>query len=271
MTEAKKAPNVKVIRIDSRDQQSERSQSDGSFTCDFKNYNPLQHVSGLCMIDAWVPNNFYNVRSSSGTPSADTGYANNVLTLLEGGQPGAVYATVAPGQYLLSEYIVALQASINAVLVTGTVAITQGALSKVLIFTFTATTAIFYSEIDDSTSTGAPTAGITITTTNLALITADSLPDLGGIKQAYIHSRDVNLSGESTGFRIGISVITSVDLSSTPFGGVAYRKFDSHELSSIDFKEDIDMSTISTRLRDYRGNILNPGSGSVVYRFAANC
>ena len=82
------------------------------------------------------------------------------MRLQENGEPTAVSATIAVGQYLLSEYISALKIAIDLVLVGGnTVLIVENTITKTLDFTFSSTATKIFSEVEDSLSTNAQGAG----------------------------------------------------------------------------------------------------------------
>lgn len=265
---SEKKYRTKGVRVSSSDKSVKDSKHNGYFTIAVQDKTLSQNIVKVKFLDAIIPNNFYNIRSDSQTPAPNTGYANNVLRLQENGEPAAVSAVVPPGQYLLSEYIAALKIAIDAVLVGGnTVAIVQNATTKVLDFTFSLTATTIFNEEDDALSTNARVAGIATTTAESKTVSGDSLSDLSGIGDVYVHSQNINIAGVMTGQTGSISQCFMVSLSDTPFGSKAYRQFDDSILGEINLRENSNMSTLNIRLRDRFGNVLNPGTGDIIFNF----
>jgi hypothetical protein len=244
----------KLVTIASSDKDPTESTTNSDFVVYLKEKYTTQEIKYIMVRDVQVPNVFYNIRSSNGTP-------NNEFKFTQTGQATQL-VTIPEGQYNLATFITALQAAINAALVGATVSITQNPLTQRLIFTFTAATAIIY-DIEDGNSMG-NAAGIT--TTNIipvAVINAQSLPDLSGIRMVYVHSIDLARSNTIDGSFGLISMAECINLADTPFGNTAYKQSNDSELASILYADKRNINRIGIVLRDEDGNRLDIGTSQM--------
>jgi hypothetical protein len=251
----------KLILLTSNDKIPDQSQTNSDFTIELKDSYQTQNVKRVLIKDISVPNVFYNVREGKSAPGSGT--ANADFVFQETGQPVQT-VTVPEGNYTTATYITALEALMNGVLVGGTVAITQSSLTQRLTFTLTGTTINLFS-IDDPTNPNpaANIVGITQSVVAISAITFASLPDLSGVKLAYVHCREVAEShGIDGGFGL-ISVAEDISFHDTQFGATAFRKNDDSELALIEYSTPRNLSSLRIVLRDDRGAKLNIGTSQM--------
>lgn len=244
----------KLIAITSSDKIPELSTSNSDFTVQLKDSTQTQAVESIAVKSVTVPNVFYNVRSD-----------NNTI-IFEDSALGDLSVTVTPGQYDIKTLITATQTAINAA-ASGTVAIAQDALTLKLVFTFTAMTGSIKTE---EKSTMAPVLGFTADQALQAVLTADSLPDLSGITNVYIHSRDLaDKNGLDAGFGL-TSLLETVSFDKTPFGSYKTLVNADLELATIRYGESRNISTIRIVLRDQSGRKLNIGASQMTVIIKVN-
>jgi hypothetical protein len=244
------ASRSKFVRISSNDK-IEGSAHNGSFQVELKETWLTQKVNKIYVHQALVPNAFYNIRSSQGE-------LNNVLDFKESGQIAASIS-VDEGQYTLSELITEIETKMNANLVGSVLTITIDAKTKKLIFTFVGNSVIIY-----STGSISPVIGLVDTSADSNSITMDYIPNLRGYDELYIHSRTFANSNMIDGDSGMIACVVSVPMNETPFGGIAYYQSSAEEENSIIYPDPIDISSTIIRLRDSKGNVLDPGTSDVV-------
>lgn len=240
------ARQSKFIRISSRDK-APNSFSNSDFYVDLKEKQLTQGIRSVMVHQALVPNVFYNINQY-----------NNVINFTETGQP-ATSATLAEGQYTLGELQAQLKVVMDAQFVGTTVAITQEAYTKKLIFTYTGNTVAL-----DSTSIMAEIIGLTTDQGALAAQTMDYIPNLRGYDQVYIHSRDISPGNMIDGNSGLISALVSVSLADTVFGQVAYYQSSAEAENVIEYSRPVDLSVIRIVLRDSEGRRLDIGTSDLV-------
>jgi hypothetical protein len=126
--------NSRVIYISNDDKDIEESKSNSDYVCYLKERISVQESTYAILKTITVPNNLYNVRDASyGTAS------NNTFVFSELAPPATFAVTLSNGQYILSDFITELENKMNAVLVSGTVAITVDQPTGKLVFTCTGT------------------------------------------------------------------------------------------------------------------------------------
>lgn len=247
--------NQKYIRITSSDK-IDTSVNNGNFSVALKDRITTQGVRAILVKELWIPNTFYNIRSSSG-------FINNLFKMRETGQAD-ISPTIQEGQYNIVTFMNALQTSINALLVSGTVAITLDTLTNKIVFTFTGTTADFIYDYEDG-NLMASTVGITETIAGpSAVITAQSLPDLSGISAVFVHSPDLSLNETIDGDFGLIDSLESISFNNVPFGSMGYKQTNYDSVSSVIYPSVKNLSTIRITLRDQYGNILDPGTSDII-------
>ena len=237
----------RLVLLTSNDKTPGESSSNSNFVIDLKETYLTQGIIRVLIKDVSVPNVFYNVRDGT------NGSQNNQLTFTETGQPQEV-VSIPQGQYTSGTLLPAVQAAMNAVLVSGTVALTQDTLTQVYIFTFTGTTAII-----NKGSLGT-VMGVTSNIGPSGLITSQSVPDLNGYQVVYVHSKDIGQThGIDGGFGL-ISTIEDISFNNVPFGNYAFRQNNDDTLSTILYDVPRNLSRIAIVLRDDKGNVLDIGS-----------
>lgn len=242
----------RFVRITSKDKTA-TSHSNSDFEVDLKEKVLTQHVKTIMVHQALVPNVFYNINSS-----------NNEIKFTENGQ-AATSAILPVGQYVIADLMAQLKIAMDAMFVGTTVAVTQQALTKKLIFTYTGQTVIL-----DPTSTIAPVIGLTSTLGSLAAQTMDYITNLRGYDEVYIHSRTISPGNMIDGNFGLVSVLASVSLNDAAFGQVAYYQSSAEEENMITYSRPVDLSVINIVLRDSEGNRLDIGTSdmTVIFRIS---
>lgn len=236
----------KLLVISSLDKISQ-SNSNSDFIFKFGDNLALQNVRGIYLNTISVPNVFYNVRDGS------NGYRNNTLLITENGF-AQVLVTVPQGQYLINDFLTALDLAINALMVGSVVTSTLDPLTKKIVMTFVGNTVIL-----DATSTIAPVLGLSVTTADQLVHTMDYLPNLNGLEMVYVHSLEL-ARGNAISDSGNISVLDSVSFNNVPFGAYATKIWQDVESSRIDFDNYRNLTFVPIILRDDRGNKLNTGT-----------
>lgn len=250
-TDVKDKSHYKYIRIDSSDRNpAYAGQNNSNFTVDLKETYLTQRVVSIRPYQAWVPNVFYNIRSSQGI-------INNAIQLDENGV-GVANITIPEGQYTITEFITALTAAINAALTASVVAITIDPASKKLIFTFVGNTIAFDADIT-AVNNMMPVIGLASDKAYAAVQTMDYPYNLRGYDMVYIHSKTIGKGNLIDGDSGLISTIASVSFDNAEFGSMGYYQATYKDIDEISFTDPIDMSVVEIKLRDNKGNILDIG------------
>jgi hypothetical protein len=250
--------NSRVIYISNDDKLVAESKSNSNFVCYLKERVSVQQSNYAILKTISLPNVFYNVRSAAyGDNQNDTLVFSEVA-------PAATFAVSVPeGQYLIADYITALENAMNAVLVSGTVAITQNAVNGKLIFTCTGTQITIFAGDNGNTAyqlIGQPENTNSITS---AIVPMPFLPDLSGIQNVYIESRELApAQGNDPTFGL-INIVGQINLSETAFGAYAYYQANDDELATINYKNERNIERIDIRVVDGKGNTLPLGNGRV--------
>jgi hypothetical protein len=191
-----------VLCVCSSSDKLPESKSNSDFQLDFRSAG-LQNVRKILVSKVTVPNVFYNIRGSYGI-------INNTLNLLDGVVP--VVAIVAEGQFTLTQFIPALKAAIDAVVAT-TVTITADPITYKLTFTFAVGPVTLLAD-----STMSSVIGLSTDLVCNPAGTCQSLYDLQGYSNLFIHSPELGRSHGIDGGFGQISLIAMVSLANTPFG-----------------------------------------------------
>ena len=239
----------KILVINSKDKQTG---TNGDFTVQF-NDSSCQQVQKVLVKEIFVPNVFYNI---SNGPSRK----NNTLTLSQNGLPNSVII-IQEGQYNIDLLMTTLKNSIDSVLIDGAiVTITRSSTTFKLTFSFTGAGTAANNNVQFFTS-GASIAnviGLENDSDNSAVLIMDNIYNLVGSEYVQIHSPQV---GEVHGLDAGasgyISLVDTISLSNTPFGGTAYKQNNDDELAEILYEQPKNLSRISIVLRDEQGNKLS--------------
>lgn len=249
----------RLIYLSNDDKDTQESKSNSDFVCYLKESVSCQETNYIVAKSFTIPNFFYNVRGS-----ANYGEASNNTFVFQEQAPLATFAVQVPeGQYLLSDYITALQSAMNAVLVSGSVAITIDPTTGKLIFNCTGTQINIFSQANGNTSYALVGANETNNTGFFVAQTLDNLPDLSGIQNVYIESRELARShGNDPSFGL-IDILGEVNLSNTEFGAYAHYEAPETELNTINYLNTRNIQRIDIRIVDRQGNILPIGNGRV--------
>lgn len=245
------------VRISSKDRIISKSSSKSNFTVQLEEKYYTQGVRAMQVHSCQVPNNFYNVGNEM---------ANLTFNIIQTGQP-ITAVTIAEGQYTVSTYIAALKTAMDAKLVGGTtVTITQNPINQRLTFTFAGgvnTVSLVYS---DATNGAFETMGFDPVTISAATSwAAGNIPNLRGIPQVYIHSREINGGNYIDGNRGSISCFAQVSFHDVPFGAMGNYTTRAEDLDVLNYSRPRNFSTIRIVLRDSEGNILDIGTaGDIV-------
>lgn len=183
-----------------------------------------------------------------------------MFTFKEG---AATYNAVVPeGQYILTDYVVALQTAMNAV-AGGTITVSVDPTTNRILFQDTVPITILPFSAGNSAGN---LTGITREQTGLSVL-ADALPDLSGIDYVFVHSRDVSNAFSIDGDSGLISAMEGVSLHNTQFGANAYYQSNDVIGSEITYDKGKNLSRIQIVLRDNLGNRLDIGTSKVIIIF----
>lgn len=242
------------VRLHSKDRVLIESSSRSDFVVELKEKVALQQVRAAQIVSALVPNVFYNVRAP-----------NNVLLLTQDGEAQAT-VTLTPGQYTITTFITMAKVVIDAALTGGsTVAITQNANTQLLTLTFSGgtnpNTAL---DVDDTSRNGWCIFGFDANSAEAAAHTATSIPNLRGLSEVYIHSKEIQPGQFFDGDTGSISAFVQVGLSETPFGGMAYFHTQNDQTDLLTYSIPRNLSRIRLVLRDSEGVKLDTGCSDVI-------
>jgi len=249
----------RLIYISNDDKDTSESKSNSDFVCYLKENVSVQESNYLVVKSITLPNFFYNVRSG-----AYGSLLQNDTFVFQELSPLTTFAVVIPqGQYLISDYIVALQAAMNAVLVSGTVAITIDPVTQKLRFTCTGTSISVFSRDNGNTAYALVGAFEDFNTPNFGTQPMPFLPDFSGVQNVYLESRELARShGNDPSFGL-IDIVGEVNLSNTEFGQYAHYEAPETELNTINFLNTRNIQRIDIRLVDGQGNTLPIGNGRI--------
>ena len=262
----------KLVTISSSDKNINLSENNSDFTVVLNERNLSQGVNRVLIKEVTVPNVFPNIRGASYNTSS-----NN--TLLIDKQGVGILAIIIPeGQYVIStlgvpppnDLITVLTNTIDIAIAPDTVTITLDPITNKLNFLFSSPD---YKFLENNPPTLTPLNNVlgivNATPAYTNSIDADGLPDLTGLKNVYIHSKDIaDLNGVDAGFGL-ISLAEPVSLVDAPYGSYAYKQNNDDELASIVFEQPRNLSVIRVVLRDEKGNKLNIGTHEINIVFKA--
>lgn len=243
-TEIPELTNYKsmLLRVSSEDKEN-TSISNSQFIININNASyRIDNVAGILVKYISCPNIFPNVPT----------YANT-LQLIKTTGPITYDISVPVGQYTIADFIVALQLAINTAIGPDSVAITLTS-QNYINFVFVGDTYTFVY----ANSTIADVIGLVANIGPALNITMQSLPNLQGETELYVHSKDIAPSYlvEPDG---NFSVVDILPLD-VPFGSTAYSKFDDDEMHKIrytPYSSPKTLRNISIVLRNRAGQVLN--------------
>ena len=240
-----------VLCVCSSSDKLPESKSNSDFQLDFRSAG-LQNVRKILVSKITVPNVFYNIRSSYGI-------VNNELKMLDGVTP--VSAAVPEGQYTMSQFLIALKTAIDAAIV-GTVLITANPTTYKLLFAFAPGPVTLLQE-----SSLASVIGLGADLVCAPSASCQSLYDLQGYSNLFVHSPELARSHGIDGGFGQISLLAMVSLATTPFGGNAFYQANDSELSEIVYDSVNPINTVTIILRDSKGNKLDIGTNEMTVVF----
>ena len=251
--------NSRVIYISSNDKEDAESESNSNFVCYLKERVSVQESNFAILKTITIPNFFYNVRAAN----YGSDLQNDTLVFSEVAPPATFAVSVPAGQYLISDYITALENAMNAVLVSGTVSINQDPVDGKLTFVCAGTQITIFSGDNGNTAyqlIGQPKSTNSLTS---GIVPMPFLPDLSGIQNVYIESRELApAQGNDPTFGL-INIVGQVNLSNTEFGQYAHFQANDDELATLNYKNERNIERVDIRLVDDRGNTLPIGNGRV--------
>lgn len=233
----------KILVINSKD----RSLGNNSdFSMDFKADSSVQQVLKVLVKDVFVPNQFYNINSS-----------NNAIEIKQNAQPNAT-ATITEGQYNITQLITSLETAINAILTDGgIVTITKNDITFKLTLTFSGsgTPANDNVSLILNGTTISNVIGLSADTiqTNIHVLTNPF--NLNPLQYVQVHSPEIGYLHGIDGGSL-ISLVETVSLTDTAFGGVASKQNNDDELCEILYEEPRNLTNIKIVLRDDTGKRL---------------
>ena len=248
----------KLMRISSHDK-TNPADSNSSFTIDVpSNIEGLNNLIGIQLLSAKIPNLFYNV---------DTKDLSGVDPILQLTYNGVEYdLTIPRGQYSFdianpgsNDLIEAIKNEFLAQ--TGdALTITVDPVTLKLTFS-TVANLLFITESNYNNSTGdlASILGFRLprpTALPSNILPADTIYDLTGINDVYIHCRQLALQSIDLDTDNSISLIGSVDIDS-PYGAVSHYQIGSSHANMISYPNRRYISEMDIRLRDSRGRLVN--------------
>jgi hypothetical protein len=230
-----------LLRVSSEDKTAQ-SLSNSDFTVNFRSLGGVvDNVKGVVIKSITSPNQFYNIPS----------YKNQLFISDSVGTSYTI--TLTPDNYTIAELITEMTTKINTAITTDSVVITLNATNH-LLFTFTGDS---YDFVYGTPNNADDQIGLTEDTANLTAVTMQSVPNLTGVTEIFIHSRTIarnNLTEADGSF----SVADVLDLD-VEFGVQAYSKFnevESHKIEYFPWESRRSFRQIDIRLRDRVGNIL---------------
>jgi len=237
-----KLQRSKLLRISSEDKRSD--EANDNFTINLNNSSFVQNTSGVVIKSVSFRHNFPNI-FDVGTAS------NNTLSFLYNTVQEEV--TIPVGWYSAIELAAVLTTAINALpAVTNAFTVSLEVapvpiLSRKFVFTASGgdTSAMQIKEDNDM----ADVLGITANTVDLAVQTAQSTPDLAGIKSVYICSpelSDNNMVASSNNGEV-TAVLVAVPVTVGYQEQIIYESFDD-ELDTVSFKNSKNINNFNIRL-----------------------
>ncbi len=247
--------NSRVIYISNDDKDIEESKSNSDYICYLKERISVQESTYAILKTITVCNNLYNVRDASyGTAS------NNTFVFSELAPPATFAVTLSNGQYILSDFITELENKMNAVLVSGTVAITVDQPTGKLIFTCTGTQIQVFSGQNGNTAYELVGNDEKLNSILSGIVPMPYLPDLAGIQNVYIESRELApAQGNDPSFGL-INIVGQVNLSDVPFGGYGHFQANDDELAILNYKNTRNIQRIDIKIVDRQGNVMPVGN-----------
>jgi len=217
-----------------------------NFTVQF-NDNITQSVVKIQVLDVFIPNQFYNIDSS-----------NNYIEYKQGLNLVNFNDTITPGQYNIDQLITILETKINSQLTGGAATtITKNENTNKLTFTTAGGVPVNNQLQLIDTSTIKEILGFDETTASTDILTLENAWNLNPLQYVQVHSQDLASSnGLDGGASATISLLETVSLVETPYGGVAHYEALDSELVEIIYDDVRVLNQIRIKLRNASGRLL---------------
>ena len=241
-------PTEKIIVINSRDK---LSGTNSDFTVQFNDSLAQEVVKIICK-EIYIPNQFYNVEN-------DGKRKNNTLVLNQNGA-GEITVSVPEGQYNIDTLNTTLKALIDGVLIDGAiVTITKNNTTNKLTFTFTGAGTPANNNVSFiDTSLIKSLIGFDATIPAGGILNMPFPWNLNQLQYVQVHSPELaSTHGMDAGANTIINLLETVSLTSTGFGGVAYKQSNDDELHEIIYDDQRVLQQVRIKLRDSSGNLLS--------------
>lgn len=246
----------RVIYISNDDKDLDESKDNSDFVCYLKERVSVQESNYAIVKTATVANFFPTVRDATFGSNSNNTFVFSELA------PAATFAiTLDRGQYVLADFITELQTKMNGVLVSGTVAITVDSPSGNLIFTCTGTQIQIFSGQNGNTAYKLVGNDEKLNSIFSAIVPMPYIPDLTGIQNVFIESRDLAPGAGNDPTEGLINIVGQINLSNTEYGQYAHYQSGDTELSTINYSGERNIERIQIRLVDNLGNTLPIGNG----------
>jgi hypothetical protein len=231
----------KILVVNSKDRSSG---TNSEFTLDFKADSSVQQVLKILVKEIFCPNQFYNITT-----------LNNELEIQQSTFPNAIIE-IPEGQYNINQLIAELEAQFLLVLQDGcSVVITKNDNTSKLTFTFSGATNpannFVALQIGGATNIN-EVLGFIQNTPKTPIFTLPLPYNLNPLQYVQIHSPDIGDLHGLDGGRI-ISLVETISLTDTAYGGVAYKQNNDDELCEILYESPRNLSNIKVVLRDDTG------------------
>ena len=254
----------KLLRISSEDKQPGDTNSD--FSVVLGNTSYVQAVRGVILVSVSFKHVFPNVFDNGGA----SGTGNSVFTFGYNGM--TLTATIPAAWYTASQYAAALQVAINALgPVVNPITVTIVALngSSSAYFTFTASggdTISLISKADGNAA--ADLVGISTTIGPAVALTAQYLPDFGGLSNVYLSSGVVagtNCAASSqSGEQIPVVMGIPIDVD---YGQEVYYKVRDARVATIIFAGERNLNGVDIAIRTRSGDRLDLQQNNLTVEF----
>jgi hypothetical protein len=244
----------RLLRIASSDQVSELSQSNSRFTVSLNETLDVQQIKGYSVLSVSFPNVFNNVKEADLT--------NRLVILTDDGSgPIEQIIDLEEGFYDIDDLSAVLKTKIDALISPDTISIApKSNYDQRLVFTVTGSTTISYKTEQGSLH---KLLGITEDSPFLSTYTCDSMTQLQGTTNAYIHSKILAnnnlLDAEGRIFSVAVSVPIRAE-----FGGWVHWESGDEDLHSVMFESPRNLQRINIVIRNLDGAVLDIGQNELI-------
>lgn len=241
------------IRVSSHDAHTGGSSINptGHFTANFQGLTQhLDHVHGVQVVSAIIPNTFYNIP-----------LGRNTFTFDELGTEYTV--SVVPGNYTYQELLDTLGAAITA---SGAAAVyslgTIDSITGLASMTFTTNPANLTITSGFYTNPLAYYLGFdlmegTVATSTAATLAIPYLPRLQGVTEVYIHCHELASPTDELDNDQDSHYLACIGLGAIPFGGTCHYQIGDPHTNLKEYPSERSITSLTVSLRDGRGVLLD--------------